>query len=83
MKHIITILAFVSGSAYASCSSYGNQVNCTDGSYYQHHGNSMNGYNANTGSTWNQTTYGNTTTYNDSRGNMKTCTRVGNSVNCY
>lgn len=83
MKSIFVILAMLSGSAYASCSHYGNTVNCTDGSHYSTYGNTTNGYNAQTGSTWNQSTYGNTTTYNDSRGNHKTCTRVGNTVNCY
>jgi hypothetical protein len=83
MKLLLIAFMLTSGIAHASCTTYGNTTNCTDGSNYQRYGNSMNGYNANTGSTWNQTTYGNTTTYNDSRGNHKTCTRVGNSVSCY
>ena len=83
MKHIITILALISGSAYAACTSYGNQVSCTDGSHYGTYGNTTQGYNAQTGSTWSQSTFGNTTQYRDSHGHTKSCTTIGNTTSCY
>ena len=77
-KYLIVLCVLFSLNVYAGCTGTGNYYNCYDlqsGNNYsvQKYGNTTNvtGYNANTGSTWNQNsnTIGNTTyTYGNSNG---------------
>ena len=69
---------FFAGQASASCTTVGFTTTCSDGNTYQKFGNTTYGSNANTGSTWNQTTIGNTTYGTDSRGRSWNITRDGN-----
>lgn len=85
---IFTTLLLASSSMYASCYGTGNIYTCNDnsGNSYnvQKFGNTtqVQGYNPNTGSSWNQTsqTYGNTTYSNGtaSNGNMWNQTTIRN-----
>jgi hypothetical protein len=82
MKRIILLAALLGATltANASCFGSGSMQTCTDssGNSYnvQRYGNttSVQGYNANTGSTWSQTsnTYGNTTSTYGSAANGNT-----------
>ena len=66
--------------AEASCTRIGNYVTCDDGSNYQTFGNTTQGYNAQTGSTWSQQQIGNNTYGTDSQGNSWSAIRSGNST---
>ncbi|MFI8608486.1 hypothetical protein ACIGFL_09195 [Pseudomonas sp. NPDC077649] len=94
MKHLISAIAafFLSSQAIAGCFGSGSLQTCTDnsGNTYnvQRFGNttSVQGYNAGTGSNWNQTstTIGNTTFHNGTSANGNswngTSNRIGNTT---
>lgn len=92
-KFIIGFACFVGApAAFAACVGSGSFQTCTDGSGNHYNVNrfgnmtSVQGYNSNTGSSWNQhsTTLGNTTFHNGTSADggswNGTSTRIGNTI---
>ena len=63
MKYFVIALAafFISSTAHAACTTFGTMTSCSDGNSYNKIGNTMYGSNSRTGSSWSQTTIGNST----------------------
>jgi hypothetical protein len=74
----VALTALIS-SADAACRQIGNSVFCDDGTTYNRIGNSLFGSNRNTGTTWSQTTIGNSTFGRDSDGNSWSAQHFGNT----
>ena len=95
MKYFVIALAafFISSSAHAACTTFGTMASCSDGNTYNKIGNTIYGSNSRTGSSWSQTTIGNSTYGTASDGCNWSTTRMcisswgtdssGNSRSCF
>ena len=81
MKYFVIALAafFISSTAHAACTTFGTMTSCSDGNTYNKIGNTIYGSNSRTGSSWSQTTIGNSTYGTASDGSSWSTTRIGNS----
>ena len=81
MKYFVIALAafFISSTAHAACTTFGTMTSCSDGNTYNKIGNTIYGSNSRTGSSWSQTTIGNSTYGTASDGSSWSTTRMGNS----
>ena len=81
MKYFVIALAafFISSTSHAACTTFGTMTSCSDGNTYNKIGNTIYGSNSRTGSSWSQTTIGNSTYGTASDGSSWSTTRMGNS----
>ena len=78
-----TLFITLTGTSNASCSTFGTYTSCSDGNTYQKLGNSLYGYNSNTGSSWSQHSFGNSVIGTDSNGNSWSCSYIGGRAYCF
>ena len=78
-----TLFITLTGTSNASCSTFGTYTSCSDGNTYQKFGNSLYGYNSNTGSSWSQHSFGNSVIGTDSNGNSWSCSYIGGRAYCF